>query len=114
MKAERKLNPLNRSGWLFFLTVPLVMFLPHAAGVGAPALKPDALDGLQRAENTPWAPLLSKSLSFGENNVNVVCSQRPSQCPRETGAGHQHAWSRVTAARGVFVGHHPLLLEQCR
>lgn len=32
------------------------MFLPHAAGVGAPALKPDALDGLQRAENTPRAP----------------------------------------------------------
>lgn len=34
------------------------MFLPHAAGVGAPALKPDALDGLQRAENTPRAPPL--------------------------------------------------------
>ena len=36
--------------------VPVAMFLPRAAGVGAPALKPHALDGLQRAENTPRAP----------------------------------------------------------
>lgn len=49
-----------------------------------------------REPRTPLGPrrcvAFKEPLSFWENNVNVASGQRPSQCPKERGAGRKRAW----------------------